>query len=91
MAGELVFKIKNKSYDTRKYLLQKDKKPININDVDTKNIVLSSKTPYGKQGANKYYAGYLNGGFRPLNIVIKDTELCADSMHVLTNHTKFLK
>ena len=34
--------------------------------------MLSNKTPYGKQGANKYYAGYLSGGFRPLNIVIKD-------------------
>ena len=64
---------------------------IDINDVDIKKIVLSDKTPYGKKGANKYYTGYLSGGFRPLNIVIKDTELCTDNMHVLTNHIKFLK
>ena len=62
---------------------------VNINDVDIKRIVLSNKTLYGKKGANKYYAGYLSGCFRPLNIAIKDTEQCAINMHVLTNCTHF--
>ena len=54
MGEELVFKIKNKNYYANKYLFQEDKKPINTNDVHIKKIVLSNKTPYGKQGANKY-------------------------------------
>ena len=62
---------------------------ININEVDIKKIVLSNKTPYGKQGANKYYAGYLSGDFRPLNNVIRNTELCTNNANILTNYTKF--
>ena len=53
--------------------------------------MLSNKTPYGNKSTQKYYAGYLSGGFRPLNIVIKNTELCANNTNVLTNYTKFLK
>ena len=46
MRKELVFKIKNDSYTKDKYYFQKDKNPININEVDT------NKTPRGDQGAN---------------------------------------
>ena len=38
-------------------VFKKIKKPININEVDTKGIVLSIKIPYGKKDANKYYIG----------------------------------
>ena len=30
---------------------------ININSIDIKKIVLSTKTPYGNKRANKYYVG----------------------------------
>ena len=91
MERTFIFKINSKDYEKNKYSFQKDKFMININNVDIKRIMLSNKIPCGKQGANKYYVGYLNDNFRPLNIVIKDTELCANNMHVLTDHTKFLK
>ena len=91
MKQKLIFRINDKEYEKDKYSFQNDEFMININDVDIERIVLSNKTPYGKKGANKYYVGYLSGSFRPLNIVVKDTELCADSMHVLTNRPKFLK
>ena len=48
MRKELVLKIKNNYYTKDKYYFQKDKSPININEVDTEKIVLSNKTPYGK-------------------------------------------
>ena len=54
-----------------KYHFQKNKnKPININEVATKKIVLSNKTPHGERGGNKYYFAYLSGGFKPLHISI---------------------
>ena len=34
------------------------KKPININKVDIKRILLSDKISYGKQGSYKCYIGY---------------------------------
>ena len=53
-------------------LCKETKKPININEVDTKKIVLSNKTPYSKEGANKDYIGYVGStGFRPSHIIIK--------------------
>ena len=82
MERTLIFKINSKDYERNKYSFQKDKFMININNVDIKRIMLSNKTPCGKQGANKYYVGYLNDNFRPLNIVIN---------HVLTDRAKFLK
>ena len=36
MRKELVFEIKNNSYKNNKHHFQKDKKQINISDVDTK-------------------------------------------------------
>ena len=69
---ELVFRIKNNSYAKSKYDFQKDKKPINNNEVNIDKIVLSHKISYGEHGANKYYIGYLNGGFKPLYITIKN-------------------
>ena len=54
MRKELVFKMRHNSYAKDKYYFQKNKKTININDEDTKKIVLSNKTPYGEQGGNKY-------------------------------------
>ena len=62
---------------------------ININNVDIKKIVLSTKTPYFNKGANKYYVGYLNDGFKELNIFIKDTEQCVT--HILPGSANFLK
>ena len=61
MRKDLVFKIKNNSHTKNKYYFQKDKKQININEVDTEKIVLSNKTPHGEQCANKYYIAYLSG------------------------------
>ena len=40
-------------------IFKKIKKPININEVDTKKIVLSNKTAYCQEGANEYYIGYV--------------------------------
>ena len=71
--------------------MQKDEFMINVNNVGIKEIKLSNKTPYSDTGANRYYAGYLKNGYRPLSIIIKDTELCANNMHILTNCTNFLK
>ena len=46
MREELVFRIKHNNYTEDKYYFQKDKKkPIDINEVDTKKRVLS-KIPY---------------------------------------------
>ena len=42
--------------------------------------MLSNKAPYGKQGANKYYIGYLSNDFRPLCIIIKEIKLYTDHM-----------
>ena len=53
--------------------------------------MLSTKTFYGNKGANKYYVGYLNDSFKQLNIVIKDTELCANNNHILTSPANCLK
>ena len=81
----MVSKIKNKNYCINKYLFENDKKLININKVDTKQIVLSDKATHGEHGANKNYTGYLNGGFKPLYSFIKDTELYIDNTNVLSN------
>ena len=35
--------------------------------------------------------GYLNDGFKEVNIVINDTELCANNMHILAASANFLK
>ena len=70
MRKELVFNNGYNNYTKDKYYFQKDKKPININDVDTKKFLLSYKTPYGEHGANKYYIACLNGGLRPLHITV---------------------
>ena len=55
MREDLVFNNGHNNYSINKYYFQKNKKPININELETEEIVLSNKTPYGKQGANKYY------------------------------------
>ena len=77
----------------RKSHFQKDKKkPININEVDTKKMVLSKKTPHEKEGANKYYSGYVGyTGIRPLYIIIiKDIKLYIDHMNVLATDNELL-
>ena len=55
--------------------------------------MLSNKTPYGKQGANKYYIGHVGcTGIRPLHIIIiENIKLYTDHMDVLTNDNKLLK
>ena len=86
MGKELVFNNRYNNYYINKYYFQKNKnKPININEVDTEKIVLSNKTPNGEYGANKYYIGYLSGGFKQLHIIIKDIKLYANNMNVLAN------
>ena len=87
----LVFKTNNKEYEKDKYSFQNDNFMISITNVDIKKIVLSTNTPYGHKGANKHYVGYLSDSFKPLNIVIKDTETCAYNMHILACPDNFLK
>ena len=41
MRKELVFNNGHNNYSIHKYCFQKDKKPVNINKVDTKKILLS--------------------------------------------------
>ena len=53
--------------------------------------MLSNKTPYGEQGANKYCIAYLNGGLRPLHIISKDIKLYTNHMNVLANDNELLK
>ena len=91
MRKELIFKIKNSSYTKGKYSFQKDKKLININEVNINKIVLSNKTPYGECSANKYYIAYLNGGFKQLYITIKNIKLYTNDMNVLANDNELLK
>ena len=88
----MVFKVKNNCYTKDKYYFQKDKNPININEVDTEKIVLSNKTPYGKKGGNSYYITHLSGGFRPLHIfIIRNIKMYIDTMNFLANENELLK
>ena len=57
-----------------------------MSEVDTEKIVLSNKTPHGEYGANKYHIAYLSGGFRLLDIIIKNIKLYTDRMNVLANN-----
>ena len=91
MRKELVFNNGHNNYIINKYYFQKDKKPININEVDTEKIVLSNKIPQGKRGANKYYIAYLSGGFRPLHIIIINIKMHTDHKNVLANDNELLK
>ena len=91
MKKELVFKIKNSNYTKDKYCFQKDRNTININKINIDKIVLSNKTPYGEQAANKYYIAYLNGDLRPLHIIIKDIQLYTDHMNILVDDNELLK
>ena len=91
MEIELVFNNGHNNYYINKYLFQNDKKPIHINEVDTKKIVLFNKTPNGEYGANKYYIGYLNGGIKPLCIINKNIKLYANDINVLANDNELLK
>ena len=54
-----------------------NKKPVDINET-----VLSNKVSSGKQGANKYYIGYVSGDFRPLCFIIKEIKLYTDHMNI---------
>ena len=68
MRKELIFDNGHNNYIIDKHYFQNDKNTINISEV----VQLSNKTPYGKEGANKYYTGYVgSSGFRPLHIMIK--------------------
>ena len=53
MRQKLIFKINSKEYGKDKYSFQNDKFVINVNNVDIKKIVLSTKTLFGDKGANK--------------------------------------
>ena len=88
----MIFNNKHNNYSIDKYYFQRDKTLININEVDTKKIVLSNKTPYGKEEANKYYIGYVGStGFRPLYIIIKKIKLYTNHMNVLADNGEVLK
>ena len=50
--------------------------------------MLSNKTSYGEQGANKYYIAYLSDG---LHIIIKNIKFHTDHMNVLPNDNELLK
>ena len=93
MRKELVFNNGHNSYTEDKRYFQKDKKkPINIHEADTKKIVLSNKTPYGKKDGNKCHIAYLSGGFRPLHIIIiKNIKMYTDRMNVLAGDNELLK
>ena len=68
------------------------KRPININQVDTKKRVLSNKTAYGEEGANNYCIGYVKStGFRPLHIIIKNIKLYTELLNVLANDNELSK
>ena len=72
----MIFNNGHNNYSIDKYYFQKDKKPININEVNTKKIVLSNKRRDGREGANKYYIGYVgSASFRPLLMIIKKIKL----------------
>ena len=76
MRKELVFNNEHNNYSIDKHYFRKDKKPINISELDINRTFLSNKAPYGKQGSYKYYLGYLRGtGFRPLHIIIKKNRI----------------
>ena len=56
--------------------------------------MLFNETPNGEYGANKYYIVYLSGGFKPLNIIIKDIKLYTNHtnhINVLANDSELLK
>ena len=72
-------------------IFKKIKKTININEVDTKKVVLSNKIPYGEHGANNYFVPYLSGGFKPLYITIKNIKLYTNDRNVLANDNELLK
>ena len=91
MRQELTFNIRQNNYAVRKHYFKTNKKSININDVDTNKEVLSDKGSYGKQGANKYFIGYLTYDFRPLCIIIKEINLYTDHINILANSNEFLK
>ena len=43
-----------------KNAFHKNKRPINIDELDIRRIVLSSKDSYGNKGSFKYFTGYIN-------------------------------
>ena len=87
MRKEFAFNNGHNNYNIDKHYFQKDKKLININEVDIKKMVLSNKTPYGEEGANKYYIGYVGSTvFKPLHIIIKKIKLYKNHMNVLPNN-----
>ena len=53
--------------------------------------MLSNKVSYGKQGAYKYYVGYIYYTFKPLYIVITQINLYTDYMNILANDKEFVK
>ena len=54
--------------------------------------MLSNTAPYGKEGANKYYIGYVGStGFRPLHIIIKKIKLYTSYINVLADNKELLK
>ena len=88
----MIFNNGHNNYSIDKYYWQKDKKLININEIDTEKIVLSNVTPYGKKGANKYYIEYAGStGFGPIHIIIKKVKLYTNHMNVLADNKKLLK
>ena len=42
----------------KKWFLQKNKKVLQIDDIDVNKILVSKKEPYGTKNALKYFIGY---------------------------------
>ena len=66
---------KNKNFDIRikKWLLQKNKKIFNIDDINVNKILVSKKEPYGKNNSLIYFIGYNdNDAIRPLCLKLKN-------------------
>ena len=54
--------------------------------------MLSSKTPCGKEGANKYYIIYVGRtGFKPLHTITEKKKLYTNHMNVLADNGEVLK
>ena len=55
-----------------KNAFHKNKRPINIDEVDIRRIVLSSKHSYGNKGSFKYFIGYINNSNAfPISLRVK--------------------
>ena len=86
----------------KKWFLQKNKKVLQIDDIDVNKILVSKKEPYGTKNALKYFIGYNdNDVIRPLCLKLpqmtgyakkfnENTTMSfrANNKHLLKNYNK---